>query len=70
MFFYTNIFKVSLCKYNMSNKKKLITIELEHIKAKAELVYKADIVKSGNGSCIRAPREFLGKKAIVIVLDE
>lgn len=50
--------------------KKDFSIKLEEIKVKPKFIYYADVVKSGNSSSIKAPLEFLGNRALVIILDE
>lgn len=48
-----------------------IIIKFKKIKIpKTAKVFLAEIVKSGNGCCIRTPRAYLGKEATVVILND
>ena len=48
----------------------MIEIELkDKIKVKPEFVYESNVVKSGNGGVIKSRKRFVGKKAIIIIME-
>ena len=53
------------------SKQKPITIEIEEkLNIMPKDVYKAKVVKSGNGAVIKSFKRFLGKEVIVIIADK
>ncbi len=53
------------------SKQKPITIEIEErLNILPEDIYKAAVVKSGNGAVIKSFKKFLGKEVVVIVASK
>ena len=53
------------------SKQNPITIEIEEIiNVEPKDIYKAIVVKSGNGAAVKAFKRFIGKEVIVIVADK
>jgi len=50
------------------SKQKPLTIEIEEtIKVNPAEIYRAKVVKSGNGAVVKSFKRFIGKKVIIIV---
>jgi len=53
------------------SKQNPITIEIEEkLNVNPQDIYKATVVKSGNGAVVKSFKKFLGKEVIVIVADK
>jgi len=53
------------------SKQEPITIEIEEkLNVMPKDIYRAEVVKSGNGAVIKSFKRFLGKEVIVIIADK
>lgn len=49
------------------SRKEPIEIEFKNKKIVPELIYEANVVKSGNGAVIKSYKRFIGKAATIII---
>ena len=62
--------KFRIKKEKRTEKETEIEVTGEKIKVKYHNIFFSEVVRSGNSASVRAFKKYIGRKAIVIILDE